>query len=75
MKILSDLRTWLDSTATKISNEEGDPERWDTPLLYLLEQLENEAERNQGDDLSYERMLHKVRDAMNDWLQDHTWGY
>ena len=75
MKILSDLRTWLDNTAKKIADDEEDPERWDTPVLYLLEALEHEAERNEGDDIAYERMLHKIRDALSDWLEDHTWGY
>lgn len=75
MKILSDLRSWLDDTARKIAKDEEDPERWDTPVLYLLEALENEAERNEGDDSAYENMLHKVNDALNDRLEDHTWGY
>jgi hypothetical protein len=75
MKILSDLRNWLDKTAHKIANDEEDPERWDTPVLYLLETLENEAERNEGDDIAYENMLLKVKDAISDWQEDRTWGY
>ena len=75
MKILSDLRSWLDNTASKISDDEEDPERWDTPVLYLLETLENEAERNDGNDVAYEKMLYKVREAINDWFDDRTWGY
>lgn len=74
MKILSDLRSWLDDTARRIANDDNNPERWDTPVLYLLEILENEAEHNEGNDITYEKMLLKVRDALSDRLEDHTWG-
>jgi hypothetical protein len=75
MKLLSDLRTWLDNTAKKIAEDEEDPERWDTAVLYLLEALENEAERNEGDDIAYEKMLERVKDTLSDRVEDHTWGY
>jgi len=75
MKLLSDLQTWLDNTAKKIAEDEEDPERWDTAVLYLLESLENEAERNEGDDIAYEKMLERVKDTLSDRVEDHTWGY
>ncbi|MFN2127184.1 MAG: hypothetical protein ACK2TU_04930 [Anaerolineales bacterium] len=75
MKIVSDLSSWLDNTAQKISDDQKDPERWDTPVLYLLEALESESEQIEGNDIGYEKMLIKVKDALSDWLEDHTWGY
>lgn len=75
LKILSDLRTWLDDAAKIIAYDDEDPEHWDTPVLYLLEALENESERNEGDEMAYEKMLNKIRDALSNQLKDRTWGY
>lgn len=75
MKLLADLQSGLDNTAKRIADDEKDPERWDTPVLYLLEALESESEQIEGNDDGYEKMLIKVKDALSDWLEDHTWGY
>lgn len=75
MRILDDLREWLDHTAKKIAEDEPNPERWDTALLYLMETLEAEAERYENGIQSYEKMLGKVRDTLTDQISDQTWGY
>lgn len=75
MNILIDLRKWLDDSAEKIAQEEADPERWDTPILYLLEALEYEAIGHQEGLKAYNHMLQKVRDSLTDRLEDRTWGY
>lgn len=75
MKILSDLRKWIDNTASRIADDEEDPESWDTPVLYLLEALENEAERYEDNDFRYEKMLYKLGDTVSDRLEDRNWGY
>lgn len=75
MKILTDLRNWLDNTAKKIADEDENPERWDTPVLHLLEALEYEAEGYPDGEAAYAGMIQKVRDALSDWLEDRTWGY
>lgn len=75
MKILVDLRKWLDDTSEKIAREEADPERWDTPILYLMEALEYEAEGRQSGMDAYNNMLRKVRDSLTDRMEDGTWGY
>lgn len=75
MRILVDLRKWLDDTAQKIAKDEPDPERWDTALLYLMEALEVEAEGRENGLEAYEDMLRKVRDALSDQIEDKTWGY
>jgi rubrerythrin len=75
MRILVDLRKWLDDTAKKIAGDESNPERWDTALLYLMEALEVEAEGYEDGIQAYEKMLQKVRDALTDQIEDRTWGY
>jgi rubrerythrin len=75
MRILVDLRETLDQTAKKIAQDEPNPERWDTAVLYLLEALEAEAEEHENGIQVYETMLQKVRDALSDQIEDRTWGY
>jgi hypothetical protein len=75
MRILVDLREMLDNTARKINEDESDPERWDTALLYLMEALEIEAEKHENGLAAYEKMLSRVRDSLSDQLEDKTWGY
>jgi rubrerythrin len=75
MRILVDLRNILDQTAKKIAEDEPNPERWDTAILYLLEALEVEAEEHTNGIQTYETMLQKVRDALSDQIEDRTWGY
>jgi translation elongation factor EF-1beta len=75
MRILVDLRKLLDDVAKKIANDEPDPERWDTALLYLMEALEVEAEDRENGLDAYEQMLHKVRDTLSDQMEDKNWGY
>lgn len=75
MRILVDLRKWLDDTAHKIATDESNPERWDTAILYLMEALEAEAEGQEGSIPAYEKMLRKVRDTLTDQLEDRNWGY
>jgi rubrerythrin len=75
MRILVDLREMLDQTAKKIAEDEPNPGRWDTAILYLMEALEAEAEGHKDGIQVYEKMLQKVRDALSDQLEDQTWGY
>lgn len=75
MRILDDLRKWLDNSAKKIAEDEPNPERWDTALLYLMEALETEAEGRENGIQAYETMLQKVRDTLTDQINDQTWGY
>jgi rubrerythrin len=75
MRILVDLRDTLDQTAKRIAQDEPNPERWDTAVLYLLEALEAEAEEHKNGIQVYETMLQKVRDALSDQIEDRTWGY
>jgi hypothetical protein len=75
MRILVDLRKWLDETAKKIAGDEPNPERWDTALLYLMEALELEAEGHKDGLQAYERMLQKVRDALTGQIEEQTWSY
>ena len=75
MRILVDLRGTLDQTAKQIAQDEPNPERWDTAVLYLLEALEVEAEEYKNGIQVYESMLQKVRDALSDQIEERTWGY
>jgi len=75
MRILVDLRDMLDKNAKRIAQDEPNPERWDTAILYLMEALEAEAESQKDGIKKYEAMLQKVRDALSDQIEDRTWGY
>ncbi|MFN2198276.1 MAG: hypothetical protein ACK2UW_19310 [Anaerolineales bacterium] len=75
MKILTDLRGVLDDTVKRIAAEDENPERWDTPVLHIMESLEYEAEGYEDGEQAYANMVQKVRDALSDWLEDRTWGY
>jgi hypothetical protein len=72
MRDLANLRGVLDATARRIVEEEPEPDRWDTPILYLLEALESASLEPDGLD-GYLRMLDRVRDTITDRIEGEGW--
>lgn len=75
MRILVDLRKWLDDTATKIANDNPNPMRWGTALLYLMEASKSETDGREYDVPAYEKVLQKVRDSLTYRIKDQSWVY
>jgi hypothetical protein len=73
MKVLDDLHDDLEKMAREIAVIEPDSERWDTPVIYLIDTLGEEAMKTENGDQGYRMMVEKVRDALTDWLEDERW--
>lgn len=73
MKDLEDLREDIERLAKEIGKVDSNPERWDTPVIFLIEAMEIEAMKIQGGQMGYEEMVEKVRDALTDWLEEERW--
>ena len=73
MRDLVDLHDDLVKMAGEIAKIEPFPEKWDTPVIFLVESLEIEAMERKGGEKGYAAMVEKVRDALSDWLAEKRW--
>ncbi len=69
-----ELRDVLNKTAREISRMYGNPRAWQSWLVYLMEQLEDQAnQRNQGDMDNFKEMLSTLMDQMRNRLRTGGW--
>ncbi len=69
-----ELRDVLNETASEIARMDGNPRSWHSWLVYLLEQLEKQANRrNQGDMDAYKETLSALQDEIRNRFRTGGW--